>query len=131
MWETFFVFHISMPRFWQDSLWCRWPVAQRRMRPLRVIFHAPPLRQNLGLLQRVKNLAVQELISQLAVEALAIPVLPRTSGLDVQRLGPDVLPAFHTSPSMISDEGKGKRYVEEQAHGGADDWGAEAVGSGS
>src|SRR5271155_2443690 len=43
----------------------------------------------------------------------------------------DVLPAFHTSPSMISDEGKGKRYVEEQAHGGADDWGAEAVGSGS
>ena len=25
-------------------------------------------------------------------------------------------------------EGKGKRYVEEQSHGGADDWGAEAVG---
>ena len=34
------------------------------------------------------------------------------------RMGPYMLPAFHTSPSMISDEGKGKRYVEDQAHGG-------------
>jgi len=28
---------------------------------------------------------------------------------------------------MISDEGKGKRYVKEQAHGSADDRGAEAT----
>ena len=41
----------------------------------------------------------------------------------------DLLPAFRTSPSMISDEGKGKRYVEEQAHGSADDRGAETTGS--
>ncbi len=26
----------------------------------------------------------------------------------------DLLPSFRTSPSMISDEGKGKGYVEEQ-----------------
>ena len=32
---------------------------------------------------------------------------------------------------MISDEGKGKGYVEEQAHGSADDRGAEAVGGGA
>jgi len=31
--------------------------------------------------------------------------------------GGDLLPAFRTSPSMISDEGKGKENVEEQAHG--------------
>ena len=31
---------------------------------------------------------------------------------------------------MISDEEKGKSYVDEQAHRGADDWGAEAVGAG-
>ena len=43
----------------------------------------------------------------------------------------DLLPVFRTSPSMISDEGKGKRYVEEQAHGSADDRGAEATGSGT
>ena len=56
------------------------------MRPLRVVFHPPPLRQNLCLLQRVKDLAVQELIAQLPVEALTVPVLPRTPRLDVQRL---------------------------------------------
>src|SRR5450755_3764518 len=86
MWETRSVFHISMPRLLrQDSFRCRWPIAQRRVRPLRVIFHAPPLRQNLCLLQRVKDLAVQELIAQLPVEALAVPVLPRTPRRDVQR----------------------------------------------
>src|ERR1039457_1168070 len=86
MWETRSVFHISMPRLLrQDSLRCRWPVTQSRVGPLRVVFHAPPLRQNLCLLQRVKDLAVQELISQLPVEALAVPVLPRTPRLDVQR----------------------------------------------
>jgi len=40
---------------------------------------------------------------------------------------PDLLPAFRTSPSMISDERKGKEYVEEQAHGSGDDRGAEAT----
>jgi len=87
MWETRSVFHISMPLlFRQDSLRCRWPVAQRRVRTLRVVFHSPPLRQNLCLLQRVKNLAVQKLIAQLPVEALAVPVLPRAPRLDIQRL---------------------------------------------
>src|SRR5450631_132106 len=79
MWETGFVFHISMPRFWNDSLRCRRPVAPRRVRPLRVVFHPPPLRQNLCLLQRVKDLAVQKLIAQLPVEALTVPVLPPDS----------------------------------------------------
>ncbi len=37
----------------------------------------------------------------------------------------DLLPAFRTSPSVISDEGKGKEYVEEQAHGSGDDRSAE------
>src|ERR1039458_10573448 len=55
MWETRSVFHISMPRlFRQDGLRCRRHVAQRRVRPFRVVFHAPPLRQNLCLLQRVE-----------------------------------------------------------------------------
>ena len=88
MWETGFVFHISVPRFCKDGLWCWRPVAQRRVRTLRVVFHPPSLRQNLGLLQRVRDLAVQKLIAQLAVETLAVPVLPRTPRLDVQRLRP-------------------------------------------
>src|ERR1017187_8810678 len=86
MWETRSVFHIPMPRLLrQDGVRCRRPIAQRRVRPLRVVFHPPPLRQNLCLLQRVKHLAVQKLISQLPVEALTVPVLPRTPRLDVQR----------------------------------------------
>src|SRR5271170_5408590 len=86
MWETRSVFHISMPRLLrQDCLRCWWPITQCRVRPLRVVFHAPPLGQNLCLLQRVKDLAVQELIAQLSVEALTIPVFPRTPRLDVQR----------------------------------------------
>ena len=57
MWETRSVFHISMPLLLrQDGLRCGWPVAQRRVRPLRVVFHAPPLRQNLCLLHLVKAL---------------------------------------------------------------------------
>src|SRR5450755_4847197 len=87
MWETRSVFHISMPRLlWQGSLRCRRPVAQRRVRPLRVVVFAPPLRQNLCLLQRVEDLAVQELIAQLPVETLTVPVLPWTPRFDVQRL---------------------------------------------
>src|SRR3984957_4904241 len=101
MWETRSVFHISMPRFGQDGLWCWRPIAQRRMRPHRVVFHTPPLRQNLCLLQRVKDLAVQELIAQLPVEALTVPVLPGTPRLDVQR------PRAHSPqplPQLLGDE---------------------------
>src|SRR5713101_546078 len=102
MWETRSVFHISMPLLLrQDDLRCRWPVAQRRVRPLRVVFHPPPLRQNLCLLQRVKDLAVQELIAQLSVETLTVPVLPWTPRFDVQR------PRAHfpqPPPQLLSNE---------------------------
>jgi hypothetical protein len=37
----------------------------------------------------------------------------------------DLLPVFRTSPSMISDEGKGNKDVEEQAYGSGDDRSAE------
>src|SRR5580698_519546 len=101
MWETRFVFHISMPRFWDDGLWRRWPVAQCRVWPLRVVFHAPPLRQNLCLLERVKDLAIQELIAQLSIETFTVPVLPWTSRFDIQR------PRAHSPqplPQLLGDE---------------------------
>src|SRR5208283_5937403 len=87
MWETRSVFHISMPRFFQqDGLRRWWSVSQRRMRPYRVVMHSPLLDHHLGLLQRVEDLSVQALIPELAVEAFTVPVLPGTAGLDVQRL---------------------------------------------
>src|SRR5579863_6972335 len=87
MWETRSVFHISMSRFLpQDGLRRRWPIAQRGMRPNRVVVHSPLLDHHLGLLQRIEDLALQAFILQLAVEALTVSVLPGTTGLDVQRL---------------------------------------------
>ena len=51
------------------------------------IVHTPPLFDEYnGLVQCVEDLTVQELVPQLAVEALVVAVLPRTSGLDVERL---------------------------------------------
>ena len=86
MWETHSVFHISMPHFLQqDGLRRRWSVSQRRMRPHRVVVHPPLFDHHLRLLQRVEDLSIQALVSQLAVEAFAVPVLPGTSWFDVQR----------------------------------------------
>lgn len=42
----------------------------------------------------------------------------------------DLHPSIRTSVSMISDEGKGKRHVEEQAQRGGDDRRPEAEGAG-
>src|SRR5271165_5212758 len=87
MWETRSVFRISMPHLLQqDGLRRWWSVSQRRMWPYRVVVHSPLLDHHLGLLQRIEDLALQAFISQLAVEALTVPVLPGTAGLDVQHL---------------------------------------------
>jgi copper homeostasis protein CutC len=43
----------------------------------------------------------------------------------------DLNPFFGTKLSMISAKERGSGNVEEQAHGGADDRGAEATGSGT
>src|SRR5689334_16424648 len=43
----------------------------------------------------------------------------------------DRFPSFRTKLSMITAKGRGRAYVEEQAHGGADDRGAEATGGGA
>src|SRR6516225_11069210 len=87
MWETRSVFHISIPHFlWQDGLWRRWPIPERGMRSHRVVVHSPPLDHHLRLLQGVEDLALQAFILQLAVEAFTVPILPRASWLDIQRL---------------------------------------------
>ena len=46
-----------------------------------VVMHPPPLDQNLRFLQGVEQLSVQKLISQFAIKAFIIAILPRTSGL--------------------------------------------------
>ena len=58
------------------------------MRSNGVVLSLPVLDQDLGLLEGVEDLAVEQLVSKFAVEALAVAVLPRTPWLDEQR--PDV-----------------------------------------
>ena len=57
------------------------------MRPNRIVLPAPLLDENLGLLERIEDLPIHELVLQLAVEALIVPILPRAARFDEQ--GPD------------------------------------------
>jgi hypothetical protein len=53
---------------------CRRPVAQRRVRTLRVVHHPPLLDHHLCLSQRIENFSVQAFVSELPVEAFAVAV---------------------------------------------------------
>lgn len=53
-----------------------WTVSQSAVRPDSVVVTAPPLDQDLGLAKRVEDLAVQKLVPEPCVEALAVAVLP-------------------------------------------------------
>ena len=56
------------------------------MWPFRVVVISPVFDDDLSLLQRVEDLAIEELVPQLSIEALVVAVLPRTAGLDVEGL---------------------------------------------
>ena len=60
------------------------------MRAHAVVVLAPPLDQHACLRHRVEDLAVQQLVAQLAVQALHVAVLPGAARLDVERLHPDL-----------------------------------------
>ena len=59
------------------------------MRPDRVVVLAPLFDDDLRFLEAIKDFAVQKLVAQLAIEALAISVLPWTSWFDVERFRAD------------------------------------------
>src|SRR4028119_2469104 len=67
----------------------RRPVAPRGGRSHPVVVISPGPNHHLRLPQAVEDLPLQALVLELAVEALAIPVLPGAAGLDVQRTGPE------------------------------------------
>ena len=60
------------------------------MRPDRVVVLPPLLDDSLGLLQAVEDFAVEQLITELAVEGLAVAVLPGTAWFDEQGFGSDL-----------------------------------------
>jgi hypothetical protein len=60
------------------------------------------LDEYLGLLQAVKDFAVEQFVPKLAVEAFARAVLPRAARLDVERLGAETC-AFRKPYHQRSD----------------------------
>src|SRR6185437_5788651 len=62
-------------------------ITQRGVRPKRVEVHAPLFYQDAQLFDRIKDLAIEELISEFRVERFAVAVLPWGAGFDVQRSG--------------------------------------------
>ena len=74
---------------WQDGLWRRWPVAERTVRPDGVVVIAPFLDQHLRLRQIVEDFPIQQLVPELAIEALIVAVLPWRAGLDLERVHAD------------------------------------------
>ena len=69
------------------------------MGPDRVVLLPPVLNHNLGFLQAREYFSVQHLISELAIEALIIPVLPRAAGFNEQRLHPNMPQPLPHHPS--------------------------------
>ncbi len=56
------------------------------MRTMNVVMPSPLLDQDRGFFQRIEDLRVQQLVSELAIERLAVAVLPRAARLDEQRV---------------------------------------------
>ena len=59
-----------------------WSVPRRAVRPKRVVLFSPPFDQGLRFPQRVEDLSLEQLVSQLSVERLDVTVLPGASRLD-------------------------------------------------
>ncbi len=58
------------------------------MGSLSVVVNAPPFDHCLGLFEAVEDLSVQALVSELAIEGLAVAIFSRRAWLDVQALRP-------------------------------------------
>src|ERR671910_952254 len=70
----------------QHDLWRGWDVAEGRVRPDRIVVPAPALDDDLGLLERIEDLAVEQLVAELRVEALDEAVLPWAAWGDIDGL---------------------------------------------
>jgi hypothetical protein len=77
-----------------NGLRCGRAVAQRTVGSMGVVVESPPFDQDLCLKQGVEDLAVQELISELAVERLDVAVFPGRARLDEEGVDADASKPF-------------------------------------
>src|SRR5499433_3965081 len=73
---------------WDEHLGCWSPVADRGMRPDRVVVTAPTFDDDLRLAQCVEDLAVEQLVPQPGIKTLDEAVLPGAARRDVGGLRP-------------------------------------------
>ena len=74
---------------WYEHLGCWSTVANRGMRPDRVVVTSPAFDDDLRLAQRIEDLAVEQLVAQPGIKTLDEAVLPRTAWRDVGGLCSD------------------------------------------
>ena len=67
-----------------NRLGCWRPIAECTVRPERVVLMSPALDQDLGLKQRIEDLAIEKLSAEFPIERFDIAILPWASGLDEQ-----------------------------------------------
>ena len=58
----------------------------RAMRAIFIVFHTPAFQDDAGFGQTTKKFPAQALVAQFVVEALNMPILPRASRRDINRL---------------------------------------------
>ena len=68
-----------------DGLRRWWPPSQAGMGPDGVVVLSPLFDDNPGLSHGVEDLAIEQFVSELTVEGLAVAVLPRAAGFDKER----------------------------------------------
>ena len=92
------------------------------MGPESVVPPPPPLDQNLRLLQGAEDLSVQQLVAELAVEALHVAVLPRWYRRTFTKLreNAELRPTIglhslrHSYASLLIRQGENPKYVSRQ-----------------
>ena len=72
------------------------------MRPHTDEVLAPIFKQHLDLLERVEDLAIQQFVPELTVEAFVVAVLPRASRFDKQSFAPTRASQSRTLREVIS-----------------------------
>ena len=96
------------------------------MRAHGIVMPPPALDDDLGLPQRVEDLAVEQFVPQSGVEALDVAVLPRTARRDVgglgtdradpllQRLGDELRPVVRTNvPGHAAQDEQIRQHVDD------------------
>ncbi len=66
----------------EEGFWSRRSVSERAVGPERVVLCTPALDNHLGLPESEEDLSIENFVSELPVEAFAVPVLPGTPRFD-------------------------------------------------